>query len=214
MDNQTETVVAPLPAYALTMALGLIAIFLLLFVFQPFAETTSQTSVSEPAGTLWPHFTPEVQHWKDQILRWSAEMGVDPNLIATVMQIESCGDPNVASPAGAQGLFQVMPFHFRPGEDMLDPDTNARHGLQYLKAGLSLAQGNAGLALAGYNGGHSLISKSSANWPSETRQYYYWGSRLYYDAMTNAPGSSTLAEWLAAGGQSLCQRAHRRLALE
>ena len=39
-------------------------------------------------------FTPEIQYWKDWIYKWSSQFGVDPNLIATVMQIESCGDPN------------------------------------------------------------------------------------------------------------------------
>ena len=37
---------------------------------------------------------------------------LDPDIIATIIQIESCGNPAARSTAGAQGLFQVMPFHF------------------------------------------------------------------------------------------------------
>ena len=45
------------------------------------------------------------------------------------------------------------------GEVMQDPDTNAARGLAYLALGLQRGGGDAGLALAGYNGGHSQIGK-------------------------------------------------------
>src|SRR5262249_33117787 len=140
------------------------------------------------------------QFWKDDIIRWATANGLDPNLVATVMQIESCGDPKALSSAGAAGLFQVMPFHFQPGENAQDPDTNALRGLGYLKSGLDLANGDAGLALAGYNGGHSVISKGWMSWANETRRYYRWGSGMFHDAATGSSESLTLADWLAAGG--------------
>ena len=87
------------------------------------------TSELELAG----FFAPSVQHWSGEISHWSARQQVDPRLLATVMQIESCGHPTVISSAGAQGLFQVMPFHFAEGENMLEPDTNARRGGAFLK---------------------------------------------------------------------------------
>ena len=90
-------------------------------------------------------FTPEVQYWEPLIKAWAVVYQVDPNLIATVIQIESCGDPTVSSWAGAQGLFQVMPFHFDQGEDMLDVQTNARRGLDYLMGSLDRADDHAGL---------------------------------------------------------------------
>src|SRR5260221_12692591 len=62
-------------------------------------------------------FTPQVQYWSPLIHAWAQAYHVDPNLIATVIQIESCGDPTAVSLAGAQGLFQVMPGHFGAGED-------------------------------------------------------------------------------------------------
>lgn len=152
-------------------------------------------------------FTPEVRYWEPLIKAWAILYQLDPNLIATVIQIESCGDPSVSSSAGAQGLFQVMPFHFAAGEDMLDVQTNATRGLNYLSQGLIKANGHVGLALAGYNGGHGVINRGSASWPAETQRYYYWGSRIYEEATSGVEASPTLQEWLNAGGGGLCSRA-------
>jgi soluble lytic murein transglycosylase-like protein len=120
-------------------------------------------------------FTPEVQYWSPKIIQWAKQYGVDPNILATVIQIESCGDFMAGSGAGAQGLFQVMPFHFSQGEDMHDPDTNARRGIEYLKGGLERAGGHVGLAMAGYNGGWGVIGVGWGGWYRETRLYYIWG---------------------------------------
>jgi len=166
-----------------------------------------------PAPSLSAIFMPTVQHWKDQILGWGASYSVDPNLIATVMQIESCGNPSAESSAGASGLFQVMPFHFTTGENALDPDTNAKAGVEYLAAGLKLSGGHAGLALAGYNGGQSLISRNYDQWPEETQRYYRWGSGIYREASAGWDSSPTLSAWLAAGGQSLCTKAASALGI-
>lgn len=158
---------------------------------------------------LSPLFTPEVQFWAPLIAEWALAWEIDPNLIATVIQIESCGDHTVSSTAGAQGLFQVMPFHFDAGEDMLNIQNNARRGLTYLNGGLDRSAGHAGLALAGYNGGHGVINRGYAGWHSETRRYYYWGAGIYADANAGLSESPRLNEWLAAGGQGLCNRARR-----
>jgi hypothetical protein len=152
-------------------------------------------------------FTPDIQYWEPLIKAWAIMYQIDPNVIATVMQIESCGDPFVSSPAGAQGLFQVMPFHFAENEDMLDIQTNAKRGLDYLLGSLERADGHVGLALAGYNGGHGIIDRGWANWANETQRYYYWGARIYAEAISGMTTSPTLQEWLAANGQQLCDRA-------
>ena len=165
------------------------------------------------AAELSPVFTPEVQHWAPKISAWATQYGLDPALVATVMQIESCGNPHAVSASGAQGLFQVMPFHFGTGDDMQDPDTNAARGLAYLSLGLQRAGGNVGLALAGYNGGHSLIGLASSLWPAQSKRYWYWGTGIYADATSGQVSSSRLQEWLAAGGASLCSRAADQLAL-
>jgi hypothetical protein len=167
-----------------------------------------------PVVTVSEVFTPEVRYWSDDIVRWAKPYNLDPNLVATVMQIESCGNPAAVSKSGAQGLFQVMPFHFSAGENMLDPDTNAKRGLDYLSLGLSVSKDQPGLALAGYNGGHSQISKTWSLWPAETKRYFYWGSGIYGDAQAGSKSSARLTEWLTAGGASLCARAHQQLGLQ
>ncbi len=156
-------------------------------------------------GSIAPLFTPEVRHWSADIDRWATASDLDPNLVATVMQIESCGHPTISSSAGAQGLFQVMPFHFSADEDMLDADTNARRGVDFLKWCMNYTGGDATLALACYNGGPGVVSSPQALWPAETQRYIRWGSGIYADARSGATSSATLDAWLAAGGGVLCQ---------
>ncbi len=174
-------------------------------------EAPSQRPRVEPS--LSPIFTPSVQYWEEDLLRWAAEYEVDPNLAATVMQIESCGNPSAQSSAGASGLFQVMPFHFEDGEEPFDPETNAKRGLDYLARGLEVSGGHAGLALAGYNGGHSVIARDYEDWAYETQRYYRWGSGIYREASAGWESSPTLSAWLAAGGASLCAAAEEELGL-
>ncbi len=158
-----------------------------------------------------PVFTPEVQTWAGKIQAWAAAAGVDPNLAATVMQIESCGNPNARSGAGAMGLLQVMPYHFAPGDDPYAPDTNAQRGLDYLKRSLEAANNDPRLALAGYNGGIGVIGKNESSWALETQRYVYWGSGIYADAANGATSSLRLQEWLVSNGASLCKQARNVL---
>lgn len=171
-------------------------------------EMAPSATVAPPP--LSPIFTPEVQRWGEQIIQWAAPFQLDPNLAATVMQIESCGWAGAVSRSGAQGLFQVMPFHFSEGEAMQEPVTNAQRGLAYLALGLSKAGGDAGLAFAGYNGGHGQIARNSAHWPEETKRYWYWATGIYADAVSGQTSSPRLEEWLRAGGASLCAKAAKQ----
>lgn len=163
---------------------------------------------SSRPGAISMIFTPEVQAWSPEITEWSQTYDLDPNLVATIMQIESCGNASAVSVSGAQGLFQVMPFHFVAGEDMQDPDTNAHRGLTYLKRTLAAYPDDIGRAIAAYNGGINGVSKDYQFWPAETKRYYYWGG-IYNDALSGESSSLVLDEWLAAGGQNLCQSARR-----
>jgi soluble lytic murein transglycosylase-like protein len=154
-----------------------------------------------------------VQYWAGNITQWANAASLDPNLIAVVMQIESCGDPRAVSRAGAKGLFQVMPFHFRFGENPYDPETNALRGLNYLARSLRTANGDARLALAGYNGGIGIISRSEWLWSAETKRYVYFGVPIYEDAHSGKTTSPTLDEWYRRYGAGLCRQASERLGL-
>lgn len=191
---------------------GLLLWGLLRLPFSMFLSHGNPAPVSAPAtsGEIASFFTPQVRHWEPQIIAWAAEHELDPNLVATVMQIESCGDPKAVSSAGAQGLFQVMPYHFASGENGFKPDTNAQRGLDYLSRSLAHFNGDASLALAGYNGGINGASRPAAQWAQETRDYQYWGEHIYADAAAGRSESPVLAEWLAAGGASLCLQAEQR----
>lgn len=195
------------------LAILVFGIFLYIFVINaPYPDTVvSDTNAS--AGSLSPLFTSEVQYWNASILRWAAASGVDTDLAAVVMQIESCGDPYAVSSAGAIGLFQVMPYHFYITDNPYDPDTNAARGLAYLRRALEVGGGDISLSLAGYNGGISLAGFGQLAWPAETNRYVYWGTGIYEDAKNGAAQSERLNEWLKAGGASLCARAHASLNL-
>lgn len=164
-------------------------------------------------GEIASFFTKEVKYWESKIVEWGQLYEVDPNIVATVMQIESCGDPRAISSAGAQSLFQVMPFHFTAGENSMDPDTNAKRGMIFMADLLSRSNGDVGLALAGYNGGPGVMSRSMTTWPAETQRYYRWGNGIYGEISSGQATSETLNQWLAAGGSALCQQAAARLGL-
>jgi soluble lytic murein transglycosylase-like protein len=165
------------------------------------------------SSDIAPLFSPAVQHWGQDIDRWANANDLDPNLLASVMQIESCGHPTINSVAGAQGLFQVMPFNFQVGDNYLDPETNAERGANVLKQCKGFANGDAGLAMACYNGGPSVLSKPFAAWADQTQRYYYWGTGIYEAATQYQSDSPRLDEWLAAGGAKLCQMAGTALGI-
>lgn len=192
-----------LPPLAVLLVSAVLAV---LALRQPAPASVMAAAHPAPDG-LSSIFRPEVLHWGDSIVRWAAEAGVDPNLAAVVMQIESCGDPRALSRSGAMGLFQVMPFHFATADNPYNPDTNALRGLNYLSRSLQTAGGNARLALAGYNGGIGVISRAEWAWPTETQRYVRYGAPIYEDALRGAAQSAALDEWYAKYGVNLCRQA-------
>jgi len=178
------------------------------------ASQEKQEKIDHDNHNLWPHFHPQVLRWEGKILEWAEKFGLEPNLVATVMQIESCGDPNAVSEAGAQGLFQVMPFNFKDGQNMTDPENNAKTGLSILKRLWEEAQkvnpGNLHdqviRTLAGYNGGMSQVNKNWQEWDDETKRYISWGVRIFEDAQQGADKSEALESWLQMDGGRLCPK--------
>ena len=179
--------------------------------FRPSGSQPYGPGATAQPGHLAAFYSPAVQFWGASIETWAKQWAIDANLVATVMQIESCGDPAAVSKAGAKGLFQVMPFHFTSGENAQDPETNAKRGLAYLKKSLDLAHGDVRMALASYNGGTGLINQDETEWPDETLNYAYWGAGIYQDAAQGASSSKTLNQWLTQGGWRLCLQASQRL---
>jgi len=199
-----------LSLYSLSVLASLIIVcFIAIFGFHKPVLIASQKGVS----AISPIFTVEVQRWGTDITRWASASALDPNLVAVILQIESCGDPLARSSAGAMGLFQVMPFHFHTGENPYSPETNALRGLDYLARSLSAANGDTRLALAGYNGGIGVISRYEWTWSAETKRYVYYGLPIYEDAHNGKTSRLMLEEWYRRYGVSLCKQASRRLGL-
>ncbi len=128
--------------------------------------------IPQSSANPLPEFSPPVAQvnilastWKANIRRWSPEIstvsqkyGLDPDLIAAVVQAESQGDPVAESYMGAVGLMGVMPagpgFEWRPtSEELRDPFTNLDWGTAILTEILRQSGGDINAALAAYNGG-------------------------------------------------------------
>jgi soluble lytic murein transglycosylase-like protein len=86
----------------------------------------------------------------------AARADLPPELVLSVIDIESNFDRFAISSAGARGLMQVMPFWLdeigRPGDDLFDIHTNLRMGCTILRHYLDREKGNRTRALARYNG--------------------------------------------------------------
>lgn len=82
--------------------------------------------------------------------------GLQPELVLSVIQIESAFDRFALSYVGAQGYMQVMPFWKnelgRTEDNLMDTRTNLRYGCTILKHYLDREKGNLIRALARYNG--------------------------------------------------------------
>jgi len=103
------------------------------------------------------------------IRRQAAEKHLDPALLAAVIYAETKFDPRT-SPAGAQGLMQLMPqtaefLARRSGastftlRDLQRPAINIAYGSYYLRYLLDEYRGNVVLALAAYNGGEGNVDR-------------------------------------------------------
>lgn len=114
--------------------------------------------------------------------------GVPPEL-AWLAEAESSLNPSARSPAGARGLFQLMPdtahtlgLRTSPPDERADPAKSARAAAHYLRI-LYARFGSWPLALAAYNAGEGRVSRALASrgatdfagvasaLPSETRMY-------------------------------------------
>ena len=154
-----------------------------------------------------PFFTPSVHYWGDLIKEYADIFSLDPNLVATVIQIESCGYARATSPAAAKGLMQVMSYHFAKGEDPYHPSTNMNRGTAYLKNVHISFGGNIELTFGGYNGGITGAKRPQSQWSAEALRYVTYGVPIYKDARDGKSTSAKLNEWIALYGNGLCAQA-------
>jgi len=82
--------------------------------------------------------------------------GLDPQLVLSVIDVESQFHKYAVSKAGAKGLMQVMPFWVKqigtPQHNLFQERTNVRYGCTILRYYLDRESGNLVNALGRYNG--------------------------------------------------------------
>ena len=95
-------------------------------------------------------------------------------LISSVIRAESNFQVDAVSPAGAQGLMQLMPATARElgVDDPFDVRQNIDGGASYLRRMLDRFGGDVRLALAAYNAGPGTVEKYDGNVPYRETQNY------------------------------------------
>jgi transglycosylase-like protein with SLT domain len=120
----------------------------------------------------------------------AARHNVDPNLVRSVIKVESNFNPNAVSRKGAMGLMQLMPSTARSlhVNNPFDPQQNVDAGVRHLKSLLESYGGNIKLSLAAYNAGAGAVARS-AGVPrfAETQNYVRRITEIYYGG--TQPGS-------------------------
>lgn len=100
---------------------------------------------------------------------------LSPELVISVIHVESAFNPYAVSYVGAQGLMQVMPFWKkelgRKGDNLINASTNLRYGCTILKHYLDREKGDWTRALARYNG-----SLGRTKYPEKVMNFWqkYW----------------------------------------
>lgn len=106
--------------------------------------------------------------------RVAAEQALPPELLHSVIEVESNYNASAVSPKGAQGLMQLMPDTARRFgvPDSFDPAENIQGGAKYLKYLLELYHGDYPRALAAYNAGEKAVARYGGIPPyAETQSY-------------------------------------------
>ena len=110
----------------------------------------------------------------DAVDRIAAQQQLAPQLIHSVIKVESNYNPYAVSAKGAEGLMQLIPSTARRFgvSNTFNPVENIQGGAKYLKYLLDLYGGNYPLALAAYNAGEGAVAKYGGVPPyAETQNY-------------------------------------------
>jgi hypothetical protein len=126
-------------------------------------------------GEPQPRSAPAVSgQFAQTVERIARQNQLPPQLLHSVIRVESNYDPYAVSPKGALGLMQLIPSTARRFgvSDVFDPADNIQGGARYLKYLLELYKGDNALALAAYNAGEGAVSRYGGVPPfPETRNY-------------------------------------------
>lgn len=126
----------------------------------------------------------------DEYIRQAAILYQIPEeLIRAVIRVESNYDPRAVSPAGAQGLMQLMPGTAQRMQvrDVFDPRENIFGGVRYLRILANLFNGDLALTIAGYNAGEGAVMKHGGIPPYDETQLYVARVLEYYRRYRSIP---------------------------
>jgi soluble lytic murein transglycosylase-like protein len=145
------------------------------FFTVPWDEPLSPPSDGAPAIVADAECDPIPKDRIEPMVREIAQReGLTPQLLRAVIEKESSYLPCAVSPAGAEGLMQLMP-DTASGlgvDDPFDPRQNLDGGARYLKQMLDRYGGNLLLGLAAYNAGPGRADNAAAfPLPAETTSY-------------------------------------------
>jgi soluble lytic murein transglycosylase-like protein len=130
--------------------------------------TASAAPMTQGAGSGSP------SQYDQAIQAAAARNGVDPALLKGLIRAESNFNPNAGSPAGAQGLTQLMPGTAKTlgVSDTHDPVQSIEGGAKYLRQQLDRFGGDVSKALAAYNAGPGAVQRYGGVPPyAETQAY-------------------------------------------
>ncbi len=203
-----------------TSALGVLAA--LVTVVTALAASGAHAADSTLTASWLP---PDVRRHAEVVVRAAARHGVDADLLASMLLIESGGDPEAESPAGASGLMQIMPATARriaevrgidaPGpKQLVDPELNVDLGAWYLARQLERF-GEPHLAVAAYNAGPKRAQahvEQGDPLPEESRRYADQVMALWSER--TEPTSPTLSGLLMRTRERLRGRMKAPVALD
>jgi soluble lytic murein transglycosylase-like protein len=131
-----------------------------------------ETVVGAPAPEA-PKITAAME-LNEAISRIAAQNSLQPELIHSVIKVESNYNSQAVSPKGAQGMMQLIPTTARRFgvADSFDPMDNIQGGAKYLKYLLELYHNDYALALAAYNAGEGAVAKYGDVPPYKETQNY------------------------------------------
>lgn len=114
------------------------------------------------------------QSYGTQILKATVGTRVSPALVLAVMAVESGGRADAVSPAGAQGLMQLIPDTAKRFgvTDALDSAQSIQGGVAYLDWLMGNFNRDPIMVIAAYNAGEGAVAANSGVPPyAETRDY-------------------------------------------
>jgi soluble lytic murein transglycosylase-like protein len=178
-----------------------------------FQQQLIQASASGPGlgistgGTAAPAAIPGASGgdgpYKAEIDAAAAKYGLDPALLRGLIRQESNFNPSAGSPAGAQGLCQLMPGTAAAlgCTNPLDPAQNIDAGAKYLSQQLKAFGGDVSKALAAYNAGPGAVQRYGGVPPYAETQNYVRQVQAYADQYrSQAPSAPQPAAALSGAG--------------